>query len=110
MSEEELKKMEERLSKLEINDALSLQSRRNLHQQIEALGGKLDSLLKKIDGFLDNCALHKTSTALLRQEVSALQSDLVELAEDVKWALRLAITSLMAVAGSLAFYILTKAH
>ena len=110
MSEEELKKMEERLSKLEINDALSLQSRRNLHQQIEALGGKLDSLLEKIDGFLDNCALHKTSTALIRQEVDTLKGELSDLAEDVKWALRLAITSLLGVAGALIFYILTSAR
>lgn len=106
---EDSRDMEQRLAKMETETELGKQSRFNLHRQYESLEGKLDALLKKIDGFLDNCSVHKTSTALLRQEVSALQSDLVELAEDVKWALRLAITSLLGVCGSLVYYILTNA-
>ena len=102
--------MEQRLAKAETESELGKQSRFNLHKQYESLEGKLDALLKKIDGFLDNCSIHKTSTALIRQDVGALKGDLSDLAEDVKWALRLAITSLLGVAGALIFYILTSAH
>jgi uncharacterized coiled-coil DUF342 family protein len=95
------REMEQRISKLETEAALSTQSRRNLHQQYEALQEKLDTLGRKLDAFLDNCSGHRTATALLRQEVTVMKEEVKEIREGIRWAIRTAIGALITSLGAL---------
>lgn len=101
MNDEDGKAIEKRVAALETETALSRQSRRNLHQQYEALTDKLDSMLAKIDAFIIGCGAHRTETALLRQENITLKDELEELREANKWAFRTAISALMSAAGTM---------
>ena len=95
------REMEQRISKLETEAALSTQSRRNLHQQYEALQEKLDTLGRKLDAFLDNCSGHRTTTALVRQELKTVRAEVAEIRDGNRWAYRTAVSALISALGTL---------
>lgn len=83
--------LEGRVRDLEEKDRSGCKSREMMHLQLEHLNTKMDLMLSRQDEKNDECALHKTETALLKQHQSLVNERMEDYEDDVKWAFRTAL-------------------
>lgn len=105
--------LETRVRDLEEKDRASLKSRELMHVQLDHLNTKMDLMLSRQDEKNEECADHRTKTAILEQKHAALEKAIDDISkkevapiveEQVflrRWAMGALITACMALAGAL---------
>ena len=104
--------LEARVRDLEEKDRAGTKSRELMHTQLEHLNTKMDLMLSRMDEKNDECALHKTKTALLeaaqaaadllaKKDKQALDTRLQALEDDVRWAYRTGLSGTVSAVAAL---------
>lgn len=108
--------LEARIRDLEERDRAGEKSRTLMHVQLEHLNTKMDLMLSRQDEKVEDCAAHKTKTALVEAAVASVEraaaehhqhvaDRLTEHEADIKWAYRTALGGACVAAVSLAGFV-----
>lgn len=93
--------LEARVRDLEEKDRASVKSREMMHLQLEHLNTKMDLMLSRQDEKNEECAIHRTDTALLKQGHQTFKDALASVVEEQVFTRRFALGGLATAAGSL---------
>jgi hypothetical protein len=102
--------LETRVRDLEEKDRSGVKSREMMHIQLDHLNTKMDLMLSRQDEKNDECAVHKTDTALLKQHQTLIDERMEAHEDDVKWAFRTALGGALGAVCSLVAAIWSVKH